>query len=388
MYTDNSIEQMIIGVSVEKFYCSLRRIFTVEKNKSFDKTVCRNAKIDLYKIIFAVMVALYHLSRGFKDEKQLFEYGYIAVKFFFIVSGYLLASSLGSEKYQSVDNTDVLDTSIKYVLKKYRFFLKYNIIVVAVLTLIWAYFEDVSLKDAIISGVKFLPQTFLFYMAGYEGLPWGNALWYLSALILVLFIMTPILIKYHKLYCCYIAPIVSVFLIGYLNVTYKNFNLLYEKNGIFYSGFLRAFAEISLGCVCYAVVKSGILKKYNKYLLFVIEIICILSTVLYAWFAWNKNLDVVVIYIISIGVTMSFGGLQIKMLDNKIISFLGKMSFAVYMTHNIIRFPLSKIKTDFNYSLIVVMYLAMTFTAALLCMAIVRVIDFYFANKRAKLSKH
>ncbi len=360
----------------------------MEKNKSFDKTVCRNAKIDLYKIIFAVMVALYHLSRGFKDEKQLFEYGYIAVKFFFIVSGYLLASSLGSEKYQSVDNTDVLDTSIKYVLKKYRFFLKYNIIVVAVLTLIWAYFEDVSLKDAIISGVKFLPQTFLFYMAGYEGLPWGNALWYLSALILVLFIMTPILIKYHKLYCCYIAPIVSVFLIGYLNVTYKNFNLLYEKNGIFYSGFLRAFAEISLGCVCYAVVKSGILKKYNKYLLFVIEIICILSTVLYAWFAWNKNLDVVVIYIISIGVTMSFGGLQIKMLDNKIISFLGKMSFAVYMTHNIIRFPLSKIKTDFNYSLIVVMYLAMTFTAALLCMAIVRVIDFYFANKRAKLSKH
>ncbi|MBR5278787.1 MAG: hypothetical protein IKU23_05945, partial [Clostridia bacterium] len=68
----------------------------------------RNGTIDLLKFAFTVMVMLYHTGYCFKG-------GYIAVDFFFIVSGFLMAKSMKI----SVNNGVAAGTdTVNFILRK------------------------------------------------------------------------------------------------------------------------------------------------------------------------------------------------------------------------------------------------------------------------------
>ena len=52
----------------------------------------RNGIISLWKFLFAIVIAFFHCSQFYQDIKNpFFPGGYIAVEFFFIVSGFYLA---------------------------------------------------------------------------------------------------------------------------------------------------------------------------------------------------------------------------------------------------------------------------------------------------------
>ena len=58
----------------------------------------RNGKIELMRFVFAIVIACFHLNMG------IFSSGMLAVEFFFIVTGYLLAKSLSKYNHAKSDN--------------------------------------------------------------------------------------------------------------------------------------------------------------------------------------------------------------------------------------------------------------------------------------------
>ena len=63
-----------------------------------EKTNSRNSLLELYRFLFSIWVVWYHGFFVFKN--QFFNHGYIAVEFFFILSGFYILKSIEKHKHQ------------------------------------------------------------------------------------------------------------------------------------------------------------------------------------------------------------------------------------------------------------------------------------------------
>lgn len=80
----------------------------------------RNGKIDFLKFIMSLIVITYHFGNAVNYENEWFCKGYIAVEFFFIVSGFLFAKSLA--KYEESDRDKIIKTASRLWAKNIRDF--------------------------------------------------------------------------------------------------------------------------------------------------------------------------------------------------------------------------------------------------------------------------
>ncbi len=85
----------------------------------------RNGKTDLLKFLFAVTVAIYHFNCTTEYKKEIFNSAYMAVEFFFLVSGYFMAKTLS--KLENRKDIDVLKESLKFSKKKYMSIFPYHV---------------------------------------------------------------------------------------------------------------------------------------------------------------------------------------------------------------------------------------------------------------------
>ena len=79
----------------------------------------RNCELDLLRFIFSVIVMFFHGKKMFDSyDGGLFQYGYTAVEFFFVVSGYLMA--LSAQKYTgeniAADTFDFMKKKLKTLI--------------------------------------------------------------------------------------------------------------------------------------------------------------------------------------------------------------------------------------------------------------------------------
>ncbi len=56
-------------------------------------TAAKNDRIEMYRILFTLLIIVHHFQNSY--DLKLVSYGWIAVDFFFILSGYFLGESLG-----------------------------------------------------------------------------------------------------------------------------------------------------------------------------------------------------------------------------------------------------------------------------------------------------
>lgn len=74
--------------------------FENTQEKQFDGLTQRNSLIEFYRFLFAMWVVWYHGFFAFKN--QFFNHGYIAVEFFFILSGFYLIKSINKYNQESL----------------------------------------------------------------------------------------------------------------------------------------------------------------------------------------------------------------------------------------------------------------------------------------------
>lgn len=302
------------------------------------RTVTRNGAIDLMRFLFCLIIVFTH-SRNLgspPDGTALFaSAGYIGVEFFFIVAGFLMArSALSKDKpitNLGIETVQFLFRKIKAILPYYCLagFFSFGFIILS---------NGFSFLDACRTLLLGIWDLFFLRVSGIKTYTMIRATWYLSAMFLAMFMLYPLLRKYRHTFTHIIAPLFAIFGLGYLSKVYGNLDQYTKNWNLVYSGFIRAIAELSLGCVCYVVCEkikeinftmfSRILITLTQVILYVIVFRCIHDLPC-------KQFDFVLVPMIAICVTLSFScqGVAAPLFQGKIFTWLGKMSMIFYLNN-------------------------------------------------------
>lgn len=297
----------------------------------------RDGNIEFLRLIFSIIIIFHHAT----IEKIPFMGGYLCVEFFFIISGYYLAVSI-SKKSTYQNSNEIFYEAINYVVRRIKSIFPYIFIstIIGYFVLFYTYdwvfsWDQIAL---IISDFLFL-QSFGLPTASFTGI-----IWYLSSMFIGLLILYPLTRKNFDVFSKYIAPMITLFIMGYLVRTFGNFNV--PANYVFgwiCSGNLRAISMISLGIFLYHPVKylQNVCFLQNKHIQQVIN--TIIAIVLYGvvityMFFWKNEIGqydalIVIIGATALAISLSGQTITFKIFDNPFYIFVGKFSVALFVSH-------------------------------------------------------
>lgn len=331
----------------------------------------RNGKIELMRFVFSVIIAGYHLGCSLNFDRELFQKGYLAVEFFFMVSGFLLAKSL--VRYHSGSSGQLISDSLRFMGKKYLSLYRYYAVVIVMTCIAWIPVLHLSLKKWLIKVLESLPTFLLVQMAGFRYVDWMVPVWYVSAMLIVMFILTPVLIRWGRTYSLYFAPVIALLLWGFIWQKSGHFNVSTEwKDHVLNLGLMRAFADISIGCTFFYIVQSGILKRFRSFALSAAGIFCYLIILLYTIMDIQKSAEPAIVFLTAAAVLVTFGNENtFRFLNNRFICFLGKASLPVFLCHSIARYYVEAYcPAEWGYYPLLGIFFGITFALSGICILI------------------
>ncbi len=345
----------------------------------------RNGKIELLRFLFALVIAVYHLGCSVEYDTEKFKAGYLAVEFYFLVSGYLFASSLS--KKNAENGEQLLSTSLSFMWKKYLSFAYDYLAVIIMTSIAWIPYFHLSLRSWLIKMAQSVPTFLTLQMFGFKTADWYVPVWYLSAMMIAMFVLTPVLLKYGKFYSLYVSPVLSLVFLGFIFKEKGTFNVSAPSwEGFINLGMMRAFAEISIGCTCFYAVKSGVFKRFGKYILSAFALIVYALFFLYMAGSYDNSIQPAMVLLLVPAAAVTFYNTDtFVFLNNKFVYFLGRLSLPVFLCHSIARYYTLKIEfADGSYMKQLLLFLAITMVLSLCCMAFGEGVK-KFAEKRQKI---
>lgn len=301
----------------------------------------RNTVIDLCKLLFCIGIIHLHMNPArINSETQLIMcFGYLGVEFFFVVSGYLMANSA----YKIID----INEEIAYGAETWRFILRKLKIVYPYFFLSWiiafviAHYSNSTSNNIAKDLLMSFPQLAQLNLAGFLHYQLNEPTWYLSATFLTMLILYPVLLRYKKFFSQIIAPIISIYIYGYLIHTFGRLSTAqFLPQSSLNTGVLRAFAGISLGCSCYEF-SSYLTRKYATsqptHYSVTLTIAEILGYVV-AFLIMKTNdffrPDFVFLILVFVSVSISFSNLSYtQRIFKKSHPWIGRLSMALYLTN-------------------------------------------------------
>lgn len=314
----------------------------------------RNGLISMMKFIFAIIIVLFHGNSIKGENKFLIAYnGYICVEFFFIVSGYFFAKLVERDWNKK---TNIYKDNVNIIIRKLKKFLPFTIVASAILIVIKLLFNEISMGNIFLSVFN----TFLVDMSGMITYRINIPVWYLSALLISMFILYPIIRKNKEKYIYYFAPLIVLFGAGYINNNFTNLDVWNNKWNLFISaGLVRSMMDINIGILIYFFIKN-IQEKIQKISTKVKIILNIITFLLYSFFFCfiffyerTGKLDFFALLIISLSTLLSFSGvIYDKFLNNKFVYYLEKLSLPIFINHFIFKDIFNKMGSSNNYKFI------------------------------------
>lgn len=328
----------------------------------------RNGKIEFMRFVMAVMVVLRH-SATLESGSKLFLHGSLAVEFFFLVSGYLMAASCAKKQEPP---TDIGGETVQFLLKKIAAFfptLVISQIVFLAMKFITAPTLRISQKIQLV--LNAISSSFLLDMTGYS-INWeARVCWYLSAMVIAMFLLYPICRTKYRTFTHIIAPLTGTMIVGMFFVNRKTFlgptDVLAD---LIYAGLPRGIAEICLGAVAYELTmyfRKIELTKFGQILVSLLELGVYASSIFFMqhYFAGT---DVAVLYMLMVGIICSFShkGLFADAFDNKCCYWLGKYSLALYLSHVYWVSPIARYCKGMSFNRKLVLYLVLSVISSLI----------------------
>lgn len=213
--------------------------------------------VDFWKFIFSIVIMCYHANKmSGLEEVFFFKKGFILVEFFFMVSGFFMAKSLYGLREKPIKSLG--EETWHFTLKKAgRIFIPYAL-AFGIHFVIRMIIEEVEIKDALIEASMSIRELTMTYSTGLiTGRFHNGPTWYISAMILGMFILYPILRKYYDTFSKVIAPFFSLFIYAYLQREYKSINLSSHFGEVICLGFLRGVCALSIGIFIFQLVKKA-----------------------------------------------------------------------------------------------------------------------------------
>ena len=311
----------------------------------------RIGELDLLRFVFIMEVVLHHFGTG------TFPFG-IGVEFFFTLSGLLMARH--AEKWSKSaegaggDLSLVANETWTFMKGKIRSFYKYYFVAflfhVVVRTIIANHVAAKTVVMRLLKSLTTLSLSF-FGISGLSTAYYVNSTWFLSAMLIAMLVLYPILLRNYRFGVKVIFPILTLFLLGYEFTSNQNIGDNTTWTGFTYFGVLRAISEIAFGATLYYVsseitgneaLMQRAQRPFNRTLLTLGKVICFGVPLLYAHktgfgLKFDNGFDLHALLFLGIGIMLSFSGLGWIIPDCKLTRYLGKISLPIFIYHKLLR---------------------------------------------------
>ncbi|GEM_PF-3486939 len=313
----------------------------------------KNNSIYLWRIFFTYVIAFYHLNNAYRDYSGGW---YIAVEFFFIVSGYLLCQKVLSD----IDKFN----PVKYTLKRWLYFIPvyifsaflmivYNAVTNSeLINLKWFISLRRYLKDFVLLSTVFSSES-----ANFTG-------WYLCSLLIGTLVVSSLLKYFNKKTLQFVFPVISI-VIYLLLVKYGGcFDIItyFEYFGGEYANYmylLRGIAGMCLGGFAYIVLKDKTLGEYNR----IIETILAVIVLLVSFNHGRKWTDMIWVIMLCMLVILAFKD-DVSIAENRIVRFVNDLTIHIYLNHYVVKLFWAQ-HYCYTFSSVVLYFMAVTMLALL-----------------------
>lgn len=344
-----------------------------------------NVTIDFLRFLFSVIVVLHHSRYVLGDDNCYFLGGSLAVEFFFFVSGYLLlvGADKAGRKNGAVTN-GIGSETLHFILHKIRSFLPEFLIAWWIGFVLIGVVRQYGVLDYLKAFGNDFWELTLVKMSGLFTHGIDGAMWYLSAMLLGMALLYPLLRTKRDLMTHLVCPLLALFLYGYLCQAEGHPRAPIVWLGLCYKGLVRAVAGLCTGVViCMAVRRlkklapAGLTKLGNA-LAIGIQLLCLILTIRYMAEQEPSEYDYFYMFLLMLLVLISFSGFGLEsVLGNSqrlhlLSAFLGKYSLSLYLGHLYFAQHVNELLPEELYSgkIRMTVYLAAAFANGLLVMGL------------------
>lgn len=341
-----------------------------------------NRIIDIQRLLFAFVIVICHGHHFTDSTKYLFMGGAIAVDFFFLLSGAMLG--------RTIDNTsNSTDIGTKTIL-----FMKHRVTrLIPEFYIAWMigvcldainYKSVIEIMKRVITSVG---EVLLIDQSGFLNVRFNDVTWYLSALLIVSFIIYPIAIKDKNRFFFIIAPLGFILLFGY---TYQNWETItvLNWNGVCYNTLIRGSMEIFAGCICYRIASYLMkfkLKTWVRIFLSMLSWLPILAALSYALFhnmtIWSWY--IFLMFMVSLIATLINQSIEKSWISEKISKWCSKFAYTIYLGHGSWRWFLkSRLPEAWGYYGKLLFYILISAVTALFIMYTSKVTKKIWSSKK------
>lgn len=382
----------------------------------------RNVKIDVLRLLFALIIVLHHSRYVLGYDESIFIGGSLAVEFYFIVSGYLMMAHLekkrsavlvaeqkalgsaaaaqaeknggtavqaeesvgtavqteesvgtagqaeenggsavqteqrvGTEKVgkQKAGSQKIGTETFCFVLGKIRGFLPEFVFSLLIGAAFVGTAEHWGLHGLWRHVVHGFGEYSLLKMSGIYQSGINGVMWYLSAMLLCMAILYPLIRRFPDFMKHVGLPLITILLFGFLCQTDGSPRDPTHWEGIAYKGLFRCMAELSLGGLCFLGcrrLRGYHFNRFGRVLLTLVEVFCYLIPIRYMYFKKPSAEDYFYIFLLFLAIMLSFAergigsaglsngveknsGREEPGVLNRLGSFCAKYSTALFLSH-------------------------------------------------------
>lgn len=331
-----------------------------------------NGIISFWKFCFCMLIIIFHGNVfAANSGEALFSKGSIGVEFFFLVSGFLLSKTAFRRNEQEPNTENLGKETFHFIWKKYLFFLPYVFFAGLLDLILQNVCGNIDLSQNVLSILDML----LLRMTGLKVNVIIGQVWYISAMLLSMMILYPLLRKYKKNYLYLVAPL--VILLGFGWLVHSNGSLRTPEKwlGFAYKGLIRGFLELNLGCILYLLcqkLKNITFTKTGKIFITLIEVGGFILPFLTSQFLSSTKADIFLLAFLAISTLLAFSEktLEFNLFNHKIFFWLEKFSLPLYICNILARDIVKDVNlfTSLSYYPRLGIYLVINFVLALICM--------------------
>lgn len=353
----------------------------------------RNPVIEFARFLFAIMIMFWH-TRGYHgggSPSFCGKAGYIAVEYFFLVSGYLVAAKAQSQRsapFTAMDVIGFLKGKLKGVLPVYIIALTCAIVKTAVL-------DHLSLIKILYKVLLSIWDSMFLRMSGVAILQFIGGGWFVSAMLIGGVIVYTLQRRFQEWYSLVIGPLLSMFLFGYLYHEY-NCTLNVTTNGfkLFYPGLIRAVAEMSLGCVLFEISRRLKMIRFTRFSSACFSLIgfCCIVIVFAGATIELYRFDYIMVLLLALSVMIMFSEQTLyfrkprEALD-QVFSFLGRLSLPMYLNHMWIKDVVVALSKGMPRTKGMAIYIISVIIFSIFCLFLINYLSKIFTKYRNKIKK-
>ncbi|MCR5328177.1 MAG: acyltransferase family protein [Saccharofermentans sp.] len=349
------------------------------KNQQVINKKQKNVFVEYLRFIFAVTIVFHHMIalNGIDKNTFILKNGNLAVEFFAVLSGFLMASSISVITSKQLGNT--IHYSFKFMYRKWSKLLVMNVVS---FLLVFVARQFVMPWEGVMKLFKRLTdnlsEMLLLSTTGIKGVTmnYNGADWYLSAMFISMLVIVPLFFWKPNLFKYYCFP-TGILLLGFLMKL--NGSIIATEadwHGVLCLGNLRIMGELLLGCaVYYAYVKCDCISEKIKKIL---RIPTIVGWIVFLYFCHRgvtkETTPAIVIFtcIILWFSFISFNSWNPPKFVRKIGEALGYFSLPLYLNHRGWVFVIKNMNLDVSPVSQVVLVFGISIISALLVTLICR----------------